>query len=249
MPTIAALIQAVYVLLDAETGAAISVLDGRFITGIRTAATSAVATKFMAGPGPKTLAIFGAGVQGRFHIEAMMCVAQIERIMITSRSIEKARALCDFVKQTYSIPCDVVTPDEAASNASLICTCTTAPAPLFKGSLLKPATHINAVGALSHTSRELDTEAIRNARVIIDAETGAGKEAGEILIPLAEGAIEEGHVKGALADVISGKIAGRESNDEVTVFRSSGLAIEDLVTASLAFKRATAGGVGVEVSF
>jgi ornithine cyclodeaminase/alanine dehydrogenase-like protein (mu-crystallin family) len=244
-----AIIQAAYILLDAETGVPISVLDGRFITAIRTAATSAVATKFMAGPAPKRLAVFGAGVQARFHIEAMMCVAQIERVMITSRSIEKARALCDYVRETYSTACDVVTPDEAASNANLICTCTTSTAPLFDGSLLRPATHINAVGALAPTSRELDTEAIRRARVIIDAEMGAGKEAGEILIPLAEGAIEAGHVKGTLGDVVSGKVAGRESNDELTVFRSSGLAIEDLVTASLAFKRAIAGGVGVEVSF
>jgi ornithine cyclodeaminase/alanine dehydrogenase len=243
------IIQSIYLLFDAETGVPVSVMDGRFITAIRTAATSAVATKFMAPPAPERLAIFGAGVQARFHIDAMMCVARFERVMITSRTAEKARALCDYVRETYSTACDVVAAEEAASNADLICTCTTARAPLFDGGLLKAATHVNAVGALTPTTRELDAEAIRRARVIIDAEMGAGKEAGEILIPLAEGIIGAGHVRGTLADVVSGRVAGRESDDEITVFRSCGLAIEDLVTASLAFKKATARGAGVEVKF
>lgn len=243
------IIQAVYLLLDAETGVPLSVMDGRFITAIRTAATSAVATKLMAASIPARLAIFGAGVQARFHTEAMMCVAQVEHVVITSRSVEKARALCDYVEETYSTACRTVTPAEAASNANLICTCTTSPAPLFDGSLLGPGTHVNAVGAFTPTTRELDTEAIRRSRVIIDAEMAAGKEAGEILIPIAEGAIPADHVKGTLGDVISGKVAGRESDDEITVFRSCGLAIEDLVTASLAFKKATARGRGVEVKF
>lgn len=244
-----AIIQAVYLLLDAHTGVPASVMDGRFITAIRTAATSAVATKFMAARAIKRLAIFGAGVQARFHIEAMMCVAQIERVMITSRTIEKAYALSDYVKSAYSIPCDVVPPEEATSNANLICTCTNSPVPLFDGRLLRPGTHVNAVGAYTPATRELDLEAIRRARVIIDSELAAGTEAGEILIPLAEGAIEASHVKGTLADLVSGKVAGRESGDEITVFRSCGLAIEDLVTASLAFKRSVAGGIGVEVPF
>jgi alanine dehydrogenase len=243
------IVQALYILLDADTGVPISVMDGRYITAIRTSATSAVATRFMASSSPKLVAIFGAGVQARFHIEAMMCVSQVERVIITSRANEKARALSDHVKETYATACEVVTPEEAASNADLICTCTTSPTPLFDGRLLGPATHVNAVGAYTPRTRELDTEAIRRARVIIDAESAAGKEAGEILIPLAEGAISSGHVKGTLADVVSGKVAGRESDTEVTVFKSSGLAIEDLVTASLAYKKAVEGGFGVEVMF
>jgi ornithine cyclodeaminase/alanine dehydrogenase len=241
-------VQAVYLLLDSETGVPISFMDGRFITAIRTAATSAVATKFMATSGPKHLAIFGAGTQARFHIDACVAVAQIERVMIASRTAEKARALSDSVKTTYSIPCDVVSPEEAASNANLICTCTTSPAPLFSCDLLRPSTHINAVGAYTPTTRELDTETIRRARVIIDSELAAGKEAGEILIPLSEGSIESGHIKGTLAEVVAGKVLGRESESELTVFRSCGLAVEDLVTAALAYEKAIAKGVGVEVS-
>jgi alanine dehydrogenase len=243
------IIQAIYLLLDAETGVPLSVMDGRFITAIRTAATSAVATKHMARRAPARLAIFGAGVQARFHLEAMMCVAEVEHVMITSRAVEKARALRDYVEGTCRTACRVVTPEEAARDANLICTCTTSPAPLFDGGLLVPGTHVNAVGAFTPTTRELDTEAVRRSRVIIDAEMAAGKEAGEILIPLAEGAIRADHVKGTLGDVVSGKVAGRESDEEITVFRSCGLAIEDLVTASLAFKKAVASGRGVDVKF
>jgi alanine dehydrogenase len=241
-------VQSVYILLDAETGVPISIMDGRFITAIRTAATSAVATSKMATRGPKDLAIFGAGTQARFHIDAMIEVAQIRRVMIASRTPGKASALADYVEKTYSLACDIVSAEEAASTANLICTCTSSPAPLFRGELLQPATHINAVGAYTPTTRELDTAAIRRARVIIDSDLAAGREAGEILIPLDDGSISASHIKGALADVVSGKVSGRGFEDEITVFRSCGLAIEDLVTARLAFEKAKAGGVGVEAS-
>jgi len=242
-------VQSVYILLDAETGVPISVMDGKFITAIRTAATSAAATKLMATRGPKDLAIFGAGTQARSHVDAMMEVAQVRRVMIASRTPEKASALADYVGKRFSTACDVVSAEEAASGANLICTCTSSPTPLFGGEILRPSTHINAVGAHTPTTRELDTEAIRRARVIIDSELAAGREAGEILIPLSDGSIKASHIKGTLADVISGKVPGRELNDEITVFRSCGLAIEDLVTARLAFEKARAGGVGFEAAF
>jgi ornithine cyclodeaminase/alanine dehydrogenase len=240
-------VQAVYLLLDSETGAPLSLMDARFITAIRTAAASAVATEAMATRGPKQLAIFGAGVQGRFHVEAMIEVAEIERVMISSRTAEKARALADRIRAVHNLPCDVVSAEQAAAMANLICTCTTAPAPLFDGRLLKTGTHINAIGAFSPSTRELDTETVRRARVIIDAESAAGRESGEILEPITEGAIGEDHVKGTLADVISGKIAGRESPLEITLFKSCGLAIEDLVTARLAYAKAIAAGIGTGV--
>ncbi|HXG92729.1 MAG TPA: ornithine cyclodeaminase family protein [Blastocatellia bacterium] len=242
-------VQAVYLLLNVETGAPLALMEGRFITAIRTAATSAVATKFMAARGPKWLAVFGAGVQARFHIEAMIEVASVEKILICSRTTERASALADESNKRYGMPCEVVSAKEAASNANLICACTTAAAPLFDGNLIKPGTHINAVGAFTATTRELDTEAVRRARVIIDENRTAGREAGEILIPLQEGAIESSHIKGTLADLVSGKVAGRESEDEITLFKSCGLAIEDLVTARLAYQRATMERIGLRVDF
>lgn len=242
-------VQAVYLLLDSETGVPLSLMDGRFITAIRTAATSAVATRLMSTPGSKQLAVFGAGVQAAFHIEAMIVVAQVERLMIASRSAEKSRALAERVRLAHELPCDVVTASEAASAADLICTCTSSPVPLFEGALLKASAHINAVGAFTPSTRELDTEAVRRSRVIIDAESAAGREAGDILIPIAEGAIAANHVKGTLAEVVSGNLSGRESPSEITIFKSCGLAIEDLVTARLAYSRASEHGVGLRVEF
>lgn len=240
-------VQGVYLLLDAETGAALSLMEGRFITAIRTAATSAVATRLMASSGQKQLSVFGAGVQARFHIEAMIEVADIRRVMIASGTVRKSRDLAELVRSLHRVPCEVVSPEEAASQADLICTCTSSPEPLFDGALIKAGAHINAVGAFTPETRELDTETVRQSRVFIDAESAAGREAGEILIPLAEGAIEASHVKGTLADVVSGKVAGRESDEQITLFKSCGLAIEDLVTAKLAYERATTSGFGTQV--
>src|SRR5262245_44782334 len=197
-----AVVQAVYLLLDAESGVPLAMMEGRLITAIRTAATSAVATKFMAGDGSKRLAVFGAGVQAEFHIEAMVEVAKVERVLIASRSIDKAQALADRVIFTHKLPCEVVAAAEAAATANLICTCTGSTDPLFDGRLLAKGAHINAVGAFTPTTRELDTESVRRARVIIDAKSAAGREAGEILIPMSEGAISADHVKGTLADVV-----------------------------------------------
>lgn len=241
-------IQAVYLLLDSETGVPLSLMDGKFITAIRTAATSAVATKFMASPGPKRLAVFGAGVQGRYHIDAMIEVADIKRVMVVDRTQKKAQQLCDLVRASRGVACEIVSAGEAASTANLICTCTTSPTPLFDGKLLAAGTHINAVGAFTPRARELDSEAVKRARLIIDAESAAGREAGEVLIPIAEGAIDPAHVRGSLADVASGKIAGRESDDEITLFKSCGLAVEDLVTAQLAFAKAVEKRAGAEVN-
>jgi ornithine cyclodeaminase/alanine dehydrogenase-like protein (mu-crystallin family) len=241
------IVQAVYVLLDSETGVPLSLMDGRFITAIRTAATSAVATKFMAGSGSKRLAVFGAGVQARFHIEAMIEVAELEQVMIVSRTVDKAVALSEYVRSVHGLPCQVVSSEKAVSTANLICTCTSSPTPLFDGTLLNGGTHINAVGAFTPSTRELDTEAVRRARVVIDAESAAGREAGEMLIPISEGAIDTGHVKGTLAEAVSGEVPGRESQEEITLFKSCGLAIEDLVTARLAYARASVEGIGATV--
>lgn len=240
-------VQGVYLLLDVQTGVPISLMEGRLITAIRTAATSAVATKFMASPGQKHLAVFGAGIQSRFHIEAMLEVAEIERVLIASRSSEPANALADHVRKSHDVSCEVVPAERAAASANLICTCTSSREPLFNGSLIGEGTHINAVGAFTHQTRELDTDTVRRARVIIDDATAAGHEAGEILIPISEGAINPSHVKGTLSQVVSGTIAGRESISEITVFKSCGLAIEDLVTARLAYSRAIADGIGTQV--
>ena len=243
-----ATVQAVYLLLDGETGSPLALMEGRFITAIRTAATSALATRLLATGGPKQLGIYGAGVQAEFHIEAMLQVSEVVTVMIASRTEAKAAALAERASAAYNVRCETVAPDEAVLRADLICTCTGSPAPLFEGRMIRPGTHINAVGAFTPATRELDTEAVRRARLFIDAREAAGCEAGEIVMPIAEGAIDSAHVKGTLAELITGEVPGRVSLEEITVFKSSGLAIEDLVTARLAYERALAEAVGVSVA-
>jgi ornithine cyclodeaminase/alanine dehydrogenase len=242
------IVQAAYLLLDSETGEPLALMEGRFITAIRTAATSAVATHHMTHPGPKRVALIGTGVQAQFHLAAMMEAANVESVTIASRSSEKAARLAECAQSQYGITCEAATASEAAIRANLICTCTASPVPLFDGKLLSPGTHINAVGAFTPTTRELDSETVRRARVIIDDHSAAGREAGELLIPIQEGTITRSYIAGTLADVVSGRIAGRESPEEITLFKSCGLAIEDLVTARLAYQRAAQCGVGAHVS-
>jgi ornithine cyclodeaminase len=242
-----ATVQAFYILLSGSTGVPLALMEGRFITAIRTAATSAVATKFMAGAGAKQLAIIGAGVEGAFHIEAMQEICEVTRVLIASRSLDRAETLASETRTRLGLEAKTATTEEAASSCDLICTCTTSDAPLFDGRTIQPGTHINAVGAFTPGTRELDTEAILRARVVIDAESAAGREAGEILIPLAEGAITRSHIKGELADVVSGKVPGRTSPHEITVFKSCGLAIEDLFTAQAAYENAVKSDIGAKV--
>jgi alanine dehydrogenase len=245
------IVQSLYVLLDPETGMPLAIMEGKFITGIRTAAVSALASRYMARPDSETLAIFGAGVQAHFHIRALLEGSKLRRVIITSRtqtSTTQSRAwdLATEAAARYPVEAEVADSRKALAAADILCTCTTAPEPLFDGDLVKPGTHINAVGAFTPSTRELDTRLISRARVIVDAGQAAGVEAGEIQIPLSEGAIHPSHVKGELSDVVLGKIAGRTSPHEVTVFKSCGLALEDLVTARLAYQKALAEGVGPE---
>jgi alanine dehydrogenase len=241
-------VQSVYLLLDSKTGEPLALIEGRFLTAIRTAATSALATRYMASPARRILAVFGAGVQAQFHIDALVTVEEIVSVVIVSRTESKAAALAERVRTLHQIPCETASSSEAVAQANLICTCTTAESPLFDGALIRPGTHINAVGAFTPRSRELDTESVRRARVIIDAQSAAGRESGEIMIPISEGAITAAHVSGTLSDVVLGKVAGRESAEQITIFKSSGLAVEDLVTAQLAFERARDSGIGTRIS-
>jgi ornithine cyclodeaminase/alanine dehydrogenase len=240
-------VQSVFLLLDSETGCPLALMEGRYITGIRTAATSAVATRLMAGGGKKRLSIFGAGVQARFHVRAMVEVAGIETVLISSRDRQKAEMLVEEIRSTYGLTCELSPPERASAEADLICTCTTSSEPLFDGSLLAPGAHINAVGAYTPRARELDTKSVCRARVIIDSVSAAGREAGDILIPISEQAIKQDHILGTLSDLVSGKVRARSSAEDITLFKSCGLAIEDLVTARLAYDLALERGAGAQV--
>lgn len=221
-------VQAAYILFDAETQAPEALLDGAALTALRTAAVSALATRHLARTDAARLAIFGAGVQATAHLEAMCAVRAVTDLVVISRSPGPAASLAE--EGTRRGLATEVGERSAVADADLVCTCTTSGEPLFDGSLLAPGTHVNAVGAYRPETRELDTETVRRARIVVETREVAMAEAGDILIPIREGAIDERHVVAELADVVRGASV-RRSAEDVTLFESVGMAFEDLVVA------------------
>jgi alanine dehydrogenase len=245
LPTIPAL----YVLLEYETGMPVAVMDAGLITGLRTAAASAVATKYLAREDAKTLGIFGTGVQGLYHALAIPAVRNVERILVIGSSAEKSRAFADSLRSKVSSEVVAGGSIEEVAAADIVVTGTTQTTPLFAGGLLRPGAHVNNVGSHSMTAREMDTEAVVRSKVVVDSYDAAWAESGDIMIPVEEGAITREHVVAELGEVVLGKKPGRAGADDVTLFKSNGLAFQDAVTAALALERANAAGVGTEFSF
>jgi ornithine cyclodeaminase/alanine dehydrogenase-like protein (mu-crystallin family) len=224
-------INAIYVLFDPVTQAPEAIVDGAALTALRTAAVSGLATRYLANPAARRLLIFGAGVQARSHLEAMLAVRSIERVTIVSRTPERAEAL---VALAHELGLDAIAgATEDVAGADIVCTCTTSDVPLFDGELLAPGTHVNAVGSYQPTTRELDTAALARARVVVETRDAAFAEAGELCIPIADWAFDRDHVVADLAEVVNGGEV-RTTPDDITVFKSVGLAFEDLIVARAA---------------
>lgn len=221
-------IQAGYVLFDTATQSPEAVLDGTALTALRTAAVSGLATRHLAREDAARLVVFGAGVQARAHLEAMCAVRSVTELVVVSRSPGPAGSLVQagLDRGVAARPGE----PESVAEADLICTCTTSGEPLFDGSLLTPGVHVNAVGSHRPDARELDTETVRRGRVVVETREVALAEAGELAIPIAEGAIEAGHVVADLAGAVRGAEV-RRSAEDLTVFKSVGMAFEDLVVA------------------
>lgn len=209
------LIHGVYVLFSRDTLQPVALFDGAELTRIRTAAVSGVATRHLARAEASRLVVFGAGVQGHAHVDAMRAVRPIEDVIFVEHGDDPA----------------------AVSEADIVCTCTTSPTPVFDGALLRPGTHVNAIGAYKPTTRELDDAAISSGRIVVETKGAALVEAGDLAIPLREGVITEDLVE-ELSDVVRGR--PRRSDEEITIFKSVGVAFEDLTVAAAAFGRAGA---------
>lgn len=233
-----------YVLCDAETGRLIALMDATFLTGIRTAAASAVATKYLAREDARILGIIGTGVQGRFHVDAISAVRPIEQIVAYNRTPERGRAFADDLA-SRGLSCRLAAnADDCAAEADVLAVCTSCKTPLFHGSLVRPGSHVNAVGVFTADSQELDTGLIQRSRVFVDTYEGAFEEAGDLIVPLRAGDISKNHVLAELTELVTGRKEGRTDDGEITVFKSVGYAMEDAVTARLAYERATDSGAG-----
>jgi ornithine cyclodeaminase/alanine dehydrogenase-like protein (mu-crystallin family) len=236
--------QGAVLLHDGESGELIAILNASPVTEIRTAAVSAVATKLLARPGSRTVAVLGSGVQGRSHVDAMQTVLDDPIIRIWSRNTSHAEALA---LETHSLVAETV--EEALDGADIVCTTTAAREPVLRRSWLRPGTHVNAVGSSVPSTRELDAETVAAASLFVDRRESTLNESGDYLLALAEGLIGPDHIRAELGELLTGRHPGRTGDDELTVFKSLGIAVEDLAAAELCVARARERGLGTEVAF
>ena len=239
---------ATIVLLDPETGALQAVMDGRYITEARTAAVSAASAKHLARTDARVLAVLGSGVQARSHIDALARVRPIAEIRVWGRNPERVRTL---LRELNDAPPHgdtrigaAASPEAAAEGADIIALVTASREPVLARAAVADGTHICAVGACRPDQREMDTALVRDARIFVDSRAGALAEAGDIVIPIKEGAFDASHLAGELGDLFGGRIPGRRDDAEITIFKSLGMAVEDVAAARLAFERASARGLG-----
>jgi ornithine cyclodeaminase/alanine dehydrogenase-like protein (mu-crystallin family) len=240
----------VVLLFDAVHGQLLAVADASSITAIRTAAVSGLATRLLSNPDSSELALLGAGVLAMPHLDAVSHVRPISRVRIWSRSGTRAEAFAARARETRDIEIVVCrSAREAVEGADVVCTITSARQPVLEGAWLTPGTHINAVGASLSSARELDTDAVRMARLYVDRRESAMAEAGDFLIPRSEGAIDETHIIGELGDLLLESAVGRTRPDQITLFKSLGLAVEDVAALRHIYDRATAAGAGTRIQF
>jgi len=241
LPTLSALV----VMLDPETGAPAALLDGAFLTAWRTGAASGLATDLLARPDAESLALIGAGAQARTQLRAVAAVRSLRRVRVDSRTPARAQALIEEMRGQEGIPEDIAvapTPEAAVAEADIVCTATNSSVPVFDGRALQPGTHINAIGSFTLEMRELDEETFRRAaRVVVDSRAAALAEAGEVVWAIRQGILREADLV-ELGEIAAGRRPGRERPEEITLFKSVGLAVQDLVAAQRVWQRIRAQG-------
>ncbi len=236
--------QGAVMLHDGNTGELRALLNASAVTEIRTAAVSAVATRLLARPDSRVVAVLGAGVQGRSHIEAMRCVLPAAEIRLWSRGSARAAELAATTGATH-----VETIEDALAGADVVCTTTSSREPILSRELLAHGVHVNAVGSSIASARELDAATVAAASLFVDRRESTLNEAGDYLFAVKEAGIGPDHIKAELGELLEGVHPGRTSDDELTLFKSLGLAVEDLAAAELVVARARERGIGTEVEF
>jgi len=237
-------------LFSGETGELLALMNASAITAIRTAAVSAVATRALAREDASTLGIIGCGIQARAHLEAMAAVRSLRRARVASLHFEKARRFANEMTPRFAFAIEAVeSAEQAVRDADLIVTATTAAQPVIQREWIAPGTHINAVGAYGPQKRELDTATVRASTFFVDRRESALNEAGDYLLAAREAGFGAEHIRGELGELLIGGARGRSSRDELTCFKSMGIAAEDLAAAQFLYRRAAQEGAGRWVDF
>jgi ornithine cyclodeaminase len=230
-------VQGFVVLFDHKRGVPLALIDGAEITALRTGAASGLATRELARRDAQTLGLIGYGVQASAHLDAICAVREIAEVRIWGRSIQKAQAFAAQHASATRAPVIAVPTVKEAAECDVVCVVTSAREPVVFGNWLKPGTHVNLVGAHSPTTREADTALIARSRVYVDSLESAFREAGDLLIPIAEGAIERSHVIAELGELLLGRVPGRTNGDQITLYKSLGHVSQDLVAAHAVYLR------------
>jgi alanine dehydrogenase len=232
---------------DAQTGRVCCIMDGEHLTAVRTGAASGVATKHLArDDAGQSVGIFGAGVQGRTQLQAVREVRSLSRAFVYDAIPEAAARFAREMSAKLDLEVIPVVSAREAARADILCTATSSTTPLFAGKEVREGTHVNGIGSHTPDARELDTELIRRAKLVGDSREACFREAGDIILPIREGVITESHFYAELGEIVTGKKAGRIAAREITVFKSNGLAVQDAAAAGLVYRKALAGGVGVQ---
>ncbi len=245
-------IEAAVIAFEAETGKVSALLDGGSLTAIRTGAGSGAAIDLLARKDSHTVAIFGAGAQGRTQLEAACSVRKIEKAWVYDSDAKRTETFVDEMAGHGAIPADLKPASssrEAVKYADIICTATTSNTPVFADADIKPGTHISAIGSYTPEMVEVPPETIQRARVFVDSRSAVLAEAGDLIQPMKSGLISEAHVRAELGEIILGRKQGRDSEMEISYFKSVGVAVQDAMAAQLALRNAKAMRLGREIEF
>ena len=235
---------------DAETGEPLAMMNASAITAIRTAAVSGVATRLLAREDASDLAILGSGVQARSHLAAMTCIRSIKRVRVASRNFEHAQKFAAEMQPHFTFPIKAMeTIESAVREADLIVTATSSPEPITEREWVAPGAHLSVVGASQPQSREIDTATMAAASLFVDRRESTLNESGDYLIAAREGAIGPEHIRAEIGEVLIGAKAGRTRPDEITLFKSLGLAVEDVAAAAYVYRQAQKSNIGTWVAF
>ncbi len=237
-------IHALVLLIDAATGRFLAVMDGEFITALRTGAGAGLATDLLAAPDASTLAIFGAGVQARTQLAAVLAVRSLQKVIVFGRTPERAAEFAQEASAAYGLEVSVARFPEELAEAEVICTATTSLMPVFDDAHVRSGAHINGIGSYRPDMTEIPSDTVCRARVFVDQRKAALQEAGDLAVPIRRGLIDARHIRAELGEVALGTAVGRRSPEDVTFFKSVGNAAQDLVVASRAFDLACKRGLG-----
>ena len=243
-------IHGLVVALDSQTGKPQALLEGGTLTAIRTGAGSGAATDVLARKDASIVAIIGSGVQARTQLEAVCTVRSFNEVRVFSPNRQHAQAFAAEMAGQGPIPDNVratETADEAVAGAHVICTATSSSTPVFSGTVLAAGSHVNAVGSFRTDMQEVDVDTVRQALVVVDSREAAREEAGDLMIPIRDGVFEFDHIHAELGQILTGKCTGRASDEQMTYFKSVGVAVQDAIAASIALSNARQQGLGVEI--